>query len=407
MSLCGGVGRSRGWHRRHSFSLTWPQGSPHPGGLPQPALPVTMPRGVDAPVPAPARAHPPRSGRRQDHRQGEGVRGAEGAGRAAGEWGSDLEVCRTKGCGSAPSHALAFARSLQSIYNIHRSPDVWDRPNEFVPGRWDLDGPMPSEQNTGAAPGRPLPATRCAPSSAGDHRIRSPSADYRYIPFSGGPRKCIGDQFALMEAVVGLAVILKRYTFELVPGFDPGITTGATIHTKNGLFLYVRRRAPVQGTVATVRIAGRVVTQCGSQRFQDDSRLLLPSPAGQGALDRAGPLSGSVGGRVLAVPRAWAPTLRAGARHGGSECDDSAGRADRAGAGVWVENPMPVLPRARSFGSGPTAALCREPAVSSRETDPRDPGYQLAVVTVKEEVRGARGRPGGAGGPRRGLFGSI
>lgn len=41
---------------------------------------------------------------------------------------------------------------------------------------------------------------------------------HRYIPFSGGPRKCVGDQFALMEAVVALAVILRGFDFEMVPG---------------------------------------------------------------------------------------------------------------------------------------------------------------------------------------------
>jgi len=40
-------------------------------------------------------------------------------------------------------------------------------------------------------------------------------------------RKCVGDQFALMEAVVALALALQRYEFRMVPGFDPGMTTGA------------------------------------------------------------------------------------------------------------------------------------------------------------------------------------
>ncbi|KAL4854527.1 Carotene epsilon-monooxygenase [Chlorella vulgaris] len=101
-----------------------------------------------------------------------------------------------------------------SVYNIHRSPAVWDRPEEFEPERFPLDGPVPSEQNT----------------------------DYRFIPFSGGPRKCVGDQFALMEAVVALAVMLKEYDFKPKPGHDPGMTTGATIHTKNGLYMTVTRR---------------------------------------------------------------------------------------------------------------------------------------------------------------------
>lgn len=68
---------------------------------------------------------------------------------------------------------------------------------------------------------------------------------------SGGPRKCVGDQFALMEGVVVLATLLKQYDFELVPGREPGMTTGATIHTSNGLYMYVKRRAgAAAGTAA-------------------------------------------------------------------------------------------------------------------------------------------------------------
>ena len=64
----------------------------------------------------------------------------------------------------------------------------------------------------------------------------------RFIPFSGGPRKCVGDQFALMEAVVALAVVLKRFDVEMVPDQDIGLTTGATIHTVNGLYVTVKER---------------------------------------------------------------------------------------------------------------------------------------------------------------------
>ena len=102
-----------------------------------------------------------------------------------------------------------------SVYNIHRSPAVWNEPDAFRPERFGpLDGPVPNEQNT----------------------------DYKYIPFSGGPRKCVGDQFALMEATIALATILKHYDFELKTGHDVGMTTGATIHTLNGLYMHVKKR---------------------------------------------------------------------------------------------------------------------------------------------------------------------
>lgn len=101
-----------------------------------------------------------------------------------------------------------------SVYNVHHSSQVWERAEEFLPERFDLDGPVPNETNT----------------------------DFRYIPFSGGPRKCVGDQFALLEAIVALVIFLQHLNFELVPDQNISMTTGATIHTTNGLYMKLSQR---------------------------------------------------------------------------------------------------------------------------------------------------------------------
>jgi hypothetical protein len=41
------------------------------------------------------------------------------------------------------------------------------------------------------------------------------TADFAFLPFGGGPRKCVGDQFALMESTVALAMMLRRFDFQL------------------------------------------------------------------------------------------------------------------------------------------------------------------------------------------------
>lgn len=110
-----------------------------------------------------------------------------------------------------------------SVYNIHHSSQVWERAEEFLPERFDLEGPMPNETNT----------------------------DFRFIPFSGGPRKCVGDQFALLEAIVALAILLQNMNFELVPDQNINMTTGATIHTTNGLYLKLRRRQHISSFVSS------------------------------------------------------------------------------------------------------------------------------------------------------------
>lgn len=101
-----------------------------------------------------------------------------------------------------------------SVYNIHHSTKVWERAEDFLPERFGLEDPIPNETNT----------------------------DFRFIPFSGGPRKCVGDQFALLEATVSLAIFLQKMNFELIPNQNINMTTGATIHTTNGLFMKVSQR---------------------------------------------------------------------------------------------------------------------------------------------------------------------
>lgn len=63
---------------------------------------------------------------------------------------------------------------------------------------------------------------------------------HRFIPFSGGPRKCVGDQFALLEAIVALAIFLQKINFELVPDQNIRMTTGATIHTTDVSIPYIK-----------------------------------------------------------------------------------------------------------------------------------------------------------------------
>ncbi|KAM2052449.1 hypothetical protein FF2_033393 [Malus domestica] len=101
------------------------------------------------------------------------------------------------------------------IWNLHRSPKQWDDADKFYPERWPLDGPNPNETNQ----------------------------NFRYLPFGGGPRKCVGDMFATFETVVALSMLVRRFNFQLALGApEVKMTTGATIHTTEGLKMTVTRR---------------------------------------------------------------------------------------------------------------------------------------------------------------------
>lgn len=138
-----------------------------------------------------------------------------------------------------------------SIWNLHRSPLLWDRPDDFDPDRWRHPTPpeLVEQFNADRPAGEPIwagykPALERALYPNEQH------ADYAFLPFGAGPRKCLGDQFALMESVVMMAVIFRRFEFELQGKHEPtkpndsdaGMMFGATIHTLNGLNVKVKKR---------------------------------------------------------------------------------------------------------------------------------------------------------------------
>lgn len=76
-------------------------------------------------------------------------------------------------------------------------------------------------------------------------------SDFAFIPFGGGARKCVGDQFAMMEAAVALAMVLRRFKLRFAKSPEEvGMATGATIHTANGLDVIVTRRNPFRSSSA-------------------------------------------------------------------------------------------------------------------------------------------------------------
>ncbi len=74
---------------------------------------------------------------------------------------------------------------------------------------------------------------------------------YAYLPFGAGPRICLGNHFAYMEAQLALAVILRRYGFELLGDDEP--EPGATLRPKEGIRVRVRRREQARAVVGEAR----------------------------------------------------------------------------------------------------------------------------------------------------------
>jgi len=98
------------------------------------------------------------------------------------------------------------------IYTLHHDPRWWTEPERFDPDRF-------SAENEPKIP------------------------KYAYLPFGGGPRVCIGNHFALMEAQLLLAIIAGRYELHLEPGTDATPLRQITTMPQHELYMRVHQRA--------------------------------------------------------------------------------------------------------------------------------------------------------------------
>jgi cytochrome P450 len=94
---------------------------------------------------------------------------------------------------------------------VHRDPRFYDAPQEFRPERWtpEFEAELPT---------------------------------YAYFPFGGGPRRCIGNEFATMEATLVLATVGSRYALDLVDDGPLDLAPSLTVHPENPVEVTVHER---------------------------------------------------------------------------------------------------------------------------------------------------------------------
>jgi cytochrome P450 len=96
-------------------------------------------------------------------------------------------------------------------YVLHRHRALWAKPDSFDPNRF----------------------LGCA---------REAIDRYTYLPFGVGPRICIGASFAMQEASIVVATIMRHFTLDLAPGHVVWPVQKVTLRPKGGLPMIVRRR---------------------------------------------------------------------------------------------------------------------------------------------------------------------
>jgi len=99
-----------------------------------------------------------------------------------------------------PARSIVFI----SPYVIHRHPGLWENPEGFDPARFAKEPPR------GA-----------------------------WLPFGAGPRMCIGNGFAMMEAELVLATLAQRLRFDLLPGEHVRLEPSITLRPRGGVRMTV------------------------------------------------------------------------------------------------------------------------------------------------------------------------
>jgi cytochrome P450 len=100
---------------------------------------------------------------------------------------------------------------IMSQYVMHRHPTYFNRPDEFDPDRWS-NGLL-----------RRLPK-------------------YAYFPFGAGPRMCIGNTFAMLEAMLVVATVVPRFEFALAPHRPVAPFPSVTLRPREGIHAIVHER---------------------------------------------------------------------------------------------------------------------------------------------------------------------
>lgn len=96
-------------------------------------------------------------------------------------------------------------------YAMHRDPRYFPNPERFDPDRWTAEA-------------------------------KSVRPHYSYFPFGGGPRRCLGESFAMAEGVLLLATLARKWRMRLAPGHNVEVFPEHLLRAKYGMLMTMEER---------------------------------------------------------------------------------------------------------------------------------------------------------------------
>jgi cytochrome P450 family 4 len=96
-----------------------------------------------------------------------------------------------------------------SPFFMARDPTLWDNPLDFIPERFESDKQY---------------------------------HPYLNVPFSAGPRNCIGQKFAMLEMKSTVSKVLRNFELSVAPGYEPVLVAELILRPDNGVELILNKR---------------------------------------------------------------------------------------------------------------------------------------------------------------------
>lgn len=106
----------------------------------------------------------------------------------------------------------AKSKVLLNIYGMHHHPNYWSTPDRFNPNHFE-------------------PA------------IEKLRPAFVFLPFGGGPRLCLGQNFAMMVMQIVISRISQEFEFEVPEGYTPEVEPNITLRAKGGIQLLVKNHS--------------------------------------------------------------------------------------------------------------------------------------------------------------------